>query len=245
MQTKFARKIVRRCAVFGVTGLLWTLAANGAILTYDLSAQWSAVDNPNGSWSYNQAGVPLLFHQNNWSSIPGLNGWTASAVGVSPPGWFQATVAYPEIELNDITVHSTSFDGPLANVTWTSPFPGTIDVIGQVWDVVHVDNRDGEWTLHVNNIAIASRSSVVGVAKHSAEADFASNVIAGHSLDAILVNAGDVVMFQIGKNPASSFGHFTGVEISIELTTVPVPAAAWLFGSGLGILFGRRCLGGF
>jgi hypothetical protein len=185
--------------------------------TYDLSADWSTSSNPNGVWSYNQGAAPLPLFQNNWLAT-GLNAWTANA-GL-PPSWSRSTIAYGTAVAGDVIVHASNGTDALANVTWISPSSGTIDISGQAWDVEHATGRDDDWSIFLNATTLASRASIFGVVKNSSDADFANNLALGQSLTGLAVLPGDVVTFQV-RRIQSSFGHFTGVDLTIELVPEP------------------------
>jgi hypothetical protein len=220
--------LIPRCArlglAFAVAWLLWTPLAQAT--TYNLAADWSTSSNPNGAWSYNQGAAPLPLFQNNWLAT-GLNAWTTAAG--QPPSWSRATIAFGTAVAGDVIVHASNSSDPLANVTWTSPAAGVIDVSGQAWDVQHATGRDDDWSLMLNATVLASRASILNVAKDSSDADFANNIVLGQTLNGLAVQPGDVVTFQV-RRIASNFGHFTGVELNIEL--VPEPSAIGLSAIG-------------
>jgi hypothetical protein len=203
---------------------------------YNLGADWSSVANPNGVWSYNQGAAPLPFYQTNWAGVGG-DGWTTTSTGIVPPAWILAVSAFGNAAVGDVVVHSTNFGGPLARVTWTSPGPGVLEISGQAWDVAHIAGRDDEWTLYLNATPLATRASILGVVKDSANAAFANNLLIGQSLTSLAVNAGDVVSFEV-RQTQNNNGHFTGVDLSIEL--VPEPSAVALAGVGLLIVGAGR-----
>ncbi|MCI0332937.1 MAG: PEP-CTERM sorting domain-containing protein [Planctomycetes bacterium] len=212
-------------------GSLLTSAEAWAI-TYNLSADWSTSSNPNGAWSYRQGGTPLPFFQSNWAGT-GQDGWTTTPTGISPPAWLKTSSPFGNAQPGDVFVHSSNFNDPLANVTWTSPQSGVISIAGQAWDVQHNLGRDDEWSLALNAGEIAHRVSVVGVAKNSAAADFGNNLNLGQSLSGLAVNAGDIVTYSVHQTQ-NNFGHFSGVELTIELIPIPEPAAlSLLLAAGL------------
>lgn len=220
--------LISRCArlgvAFAVAWLLWLSRAQAT--TYNLAADWSTSSNPNGAWSYNQGASPLPLFQNNWLAT-GLNAWTTGS-GL-PPSWSRSTISYGTAVAGDAVVHASNGTDAFANATWTSPVAGVIDISGQAWDVQHATGRDDDWSLLLNATVLATRASIVGVAKNSNDADFANNIALGQTLNGLAVQPGDVVTFQV-RRIASSFGHFTGVELNIEL--VPEPSAIDLLTPG-------------
>jgi hypothetical protein len=227
-----------------IVSLLAVAQLSRADTLYSLSTDWSNTSNPNGVWSYNQGSSPLASHQTNWAGTGG-DGWTTSTSGINPPAWLQqnGSPVLPNLAIGDVFVHSSNGSDANANVTWTSPASGTIDISGQAWDVEHQTGRDDAWTLSLNNIPIAFRGSIVGVAKNSAAANFANNPIP-HSLNNLLVSTGDVVRFEIHETTGQA-GHFSGVDLNIDLApsaAAPLPGAATAGMALMSVLGGTKWL---
>ena len=151
-------------AVFGLA-LLGNVPSAGATV-YDLEAQWSGANNPNGPWTYRQdlSALPLVA---DWP-IP--NGPTQPAWAPSDfsgnflPAWFKAVAAPNDSGLDwqpgDIIVHTTdSSNGVgegLANVLFTSPVASPVTISGDVWSAATDTGRANDWSLLVNGVAKAS-----------------------------------------------------------------------------------------
>jgi hypothetical protein len=230
-----ARRVARPTSALALIVGWFFLPARCDATVYDLSADWSTTNNPNGPWSYNQGLAPLPVFTSNWHGT-GLNAW--GRTDNQPPAWGLLTIPMGNGGPGDVVVHSTNFEGVPTNVTWTSSASGIIDISGQAWDVGHDGTRDDQWSLLLNSVVLASRSSIDGVAKDSLQADFANNLVIGQSLSALAVQPGDVVTFQIQVNHAD-FGHFSGVELAIEL--VPEPSVSILLAGGCATLFWFAC----
>ncbi len=223
---------------------LWAPVQAVAAVSYDLAGDWSTTANPDGAWTYRQGGAALPLHAINVFGIAGWNGWVPGG-SAPPPAWLLVTAPAPGADAapGDVVVHSTNFDGAPASVTWTSPAAGLVDISGQAWDVAHDPGRDDEWTLSLGAATLAYRASIVGVAKDSAAADFAGNLVGGASLSGLAIGAGEQIVFTV-QQTQGSFGHFSGVDLSVEFTPVPVPGALWLLLAPAALMMRCRRPGG-
>src|SRR5687768_13623576 len=138
------------------------VAATGT--TWDLTADWSDVANPNGVWAY-RGGSVTLPHVPNWTPLghpSGQPAWAPSTTnGNFLPAWFRAASpsVLPEIAPGDVVVHTwdISNGGPAgeANVTWTSPVDGSVDVTGAVWHGRDI-SRSNTWMVLKNGVTFTS-----------------------------------------------------------------------------------------
>jgi hypothetical protein len=211
--------------------------------TYDLVNDWSDTQNPNGAWSYNWDATPISVHQNFWW---GQGGWGYNDLGdgailkgsypTGVPDPFTGTPLDPPHDWvpGDVMMHALSLPygggSTCVNVTWTSPANGTIDLSGRAWDGEIFADRDVAWSLLVGGQTIASRSSVIGLYRSDAGAQFSSNLIGNSSLTDIPVTQGEVVEFMVATD--TYYGHFVGVQENIVLT-VPEANSARLLVAGL------------
>src|SRR5687768_9481800 len=97
------------------------ITSNAATQVYDLSADWSDTQNPNGPWSYLSGGgllgndpFPWVIGYNSFGEWDALRATTATT---AVPGY---------LEVGDI--FANSYLG--LNVRWTAPANGTISISG-------------------------------------------------------------------------------------------------------------------
>ena len=221
-----------------VVCILTTFTAKSA--TFNLQADWSDINNPNGVWSYNDGGGAITNHIDNY--LPGVfvNSQPAWANAASGSGhivsWFKSVNDTYDWFSGDVITHTwDSANGgvstPHSNLTWTSPSAGVIDISGAVWLARNI-GRSVDWDLSLNTFTLTGGSLFDGdVFDRSSPSDFAGGTGGASVLTGIPVVAGDQITLSLITT--SRFGEFTGIDFNIQLTTVPVPPALWLFGSGL------------
>jgi hypothetical protein len=226
-------------SVFGM-GIALLLSVSPALADkiYDVAADWSYVNNPNGVWSYNQGSTPLPSVQYNGWGGWGLTVWTTGDTGTKPPAWFKAAgpqdipvvVESAHWAEGDVIGHSTTLgQGATGNVTWTSPKAGTITIAGKAWDAYHQSDRNSGWLLYVGSDLVAQRNNsnggVYDIERAADAALFANNLMSGKSLDNLSVQAGDVVKFEI--EALTDLGMFVGLDLKIDYapaSAVPLPS---------------------
>ena len=196
--------------------------APGKQRTYDLTANWSSTQNPNGVWSYNHSASPItkpLTWEGNagWGYLPHADG---CVIKLNNPDPCTGGYAGYDRKSGDVVMHALSqhYEGAtkFVNVTWTSPSDGSIDIQGKAWDAGVFKDRDMSWSLIVGGKTIAQKASVRGVLRKDNAAQFASNLVAKEKLTGIPVTRGTCVEFRIATS--TFYGQFVGVEEQIVLT---------------------------
>jgi hypothetical protein len=188
--------------------------------TFNLTSQFSQSSNPNGVWSYNMSGSPIIAPLNTgygagWGYFPSADASILQATSaVDGHDW----------QVGDVVMHAPSvpYGGPTTflDIDWRSPANGTISISGSAWDAAFYDGRDANWWLSVGGTTIASRGSVFGLYRSDPAAQFSSNLLPAQNLTGIGVTAGEVV--RLGVATDTYYGHFVGVTEEITLTE-PVP----------------------
>jgi hypothetical protein len=149
-----------------------TVTTNATTQVYDLNAEWSDQQNPNGPWSYRQGDSLLTSDPFPWVGV----GYQACVGGGCV--WLPAQ---PVLERIAGTVHVDFIyisegilqDGDVlflpgvgGNVLWTAPVSGTIDISGAAWPLEGECYGEGEsfsesfsatsWALTHNAIVLSS-----------------------------------------------------------------------------------------
>lgn len=218
---------MRRNCRFIVGAVLALAAARGASSDdcWDLTEDFSDLANPNGVWSYNEGANPLP-HVDSWQST--LGGWAqpqpAYAYSENAtnrlPVWYQSngTETFDsDIQGGDVVVHSVDpFNGignGEANVTWTSPVAGMVNISGAVWEAREI-GRGNQWTLYLNNAPLSSGVVFSGDPYSRATPfDFALGSGGSSALQMLPVTVGDVLKLEIVRTTAP--GDFVGIRLRI------------------------------
>jgi hypothetical protein len=211
--------------------LLASPSVASAATIWDLATDWSDSANPNGPWAYRQGS----------NALPALaaGGWgPGTQPGNFLPFWAKASADnVAGYQTGDIIVHSV--DGQNgnpslgeANVAWTSPISGVIDISGFAFYSQFPLGRSNDFTLMLNSTVLATGtvSSTNGYDR-SNPLQFAATGVA--------VSAGDVVQLVFHRTPGQSDGSIAGVGLTIT-QTVPEPALASLLAAGSLALVGLR-----
>ncbi|MBI1369246.1 MAG: PEP-CTERM sorting domain-containing protein [Planctomycetes bacterium] len=201
---------------------------------FNLKTDWSESANPNGPWSLNE-GANALPHVDAWQKMIGgwatdQPGWARSEDGSDRlPFWFQSngneTFGHDWVT-GDIVVHATDpangAGNGLANVTWTAPSAGLIDILGGVYLGRDID-RSVDWRLRLNGTLLTGGSLFSGDLFDSGEPfEFSAGSGGANAVLALAVSAGDVVTLEFERTSVS--GDFVVVDLGVELTAVPEPA---------------------
>jgi hypothetical protein len=206
--------------------------------TYDIATQWSDSANPNGTWRYRN-GTSLLPHLADWEPTS-----SGTFTGPQPawvrkpqpelghiPAWLKAVVAPTGIfdwKVGDVVVHSTDTNtGPnsgAANVTWTAPSDGTINVRGATW-IGRDIGRGNTWSILKNGVQLTSGVVQSGdIYNRTSPMNFTAGSGGAKALAAISVKQSDVIELRyVAINPAA--GELAGVKFAIDLDKPPTIAA--------------------
>lgn len=205
---------------------------------WDLKADWSDEDNPNGPWAY-RGGDNLLGEQENWLGL-GQPGWADAASGRGHvPIWYRRIAALPpgasdDFQVGDILVHAWdessggSGRNP-ANVTWTSPLSGVFDVDLSIWIAIP-QGRFGTWTLLMNGSTLASGNL-------NDSDPYSSSSPAGYA-GRMTLSTGDVLRLDWAESVG---GYGPTADVNFRIEAVPEPLTWTLLLPALaGLLIRRR-----
>ena len=198
--------------------------------TYDLVTDWSDAANPNGTWTYRE-GVNALPHVAAWENMLGTYtgsqpGWADSEVGTSRlPVWYQSLDLESfvhDFEAGDVAVHTTDDTNGVgngnANVVWTSPIEGTVDVSGTVWMGREI-GRSNDWFVYKNATLLSQGSIASGDAFSRANPfELTDGSTGPDPFTDVPVAVGDVIRLEFAKT--STFGDLVGVNLSILVASL-------------------------
>jgi hypothetical protein len=225
--------------------LALTLALPAAAQNYDLKADWSDTQNPNGPWSFRQ-GTALLpainwfqqtFCSNNggWSGPTG--GWALTQDGtgriplfIKSRGNETPTVCGGTFERDwqtgDVIMHSYDpssggGNGGEGSVVWTSPFDGLITITGNIWHTRNI-GRSNDWFVrheYFNNnpASVIAQGTVAsgGTDSRANPRTFTSGAAVPSDLVNRFVAKGDQIRLLVQRT-SGSVGDFAGINMSIS-----------------------------
>lgn len=209
-----------------------------AATIYDLKADWSDTNNPNGPWAYRQGTTLLPFQPGLGVICCGVlpfGGWAPSA---NPhaflPMIVRSVLAAEGALPGDIWIHSVddgngkSANGQ-ANVTWTAPSDGVIDIALGLWHAQTSYNRSNDFYLTLRT-ALLDSGTISATNGKTRINPYTFNTTG------LSVHTGDVIQLTLQRTPGQFSGTSTGVNLTITLTPVPEPATCALLLSGLAAL---------
>ena len=207
-------------------------------VVYNLASGWSDASNPNGVWTYRE-GTNALPSDSDWT--PGAFPFTQPAWApgnATPiiPAWFLAAGAANEWQAGDVIVHTTDpGNGPgegLANVIWTSPGAGTVDIAGSLFEGRQL-SRTQFWSVYDNSTDLTDGTLLMdGTYVRATPQNLLSGSGGSAAVTGIAVQAGDTIELVFSNGGT---GDFVGVNLSIDYTqgAVPEPSTALLASLGL------------
>ena len=233
----FAAAVVSVCAGSALAG------------NYDLKTDWSDLANPNGVWSYREAGNALP-HVANWQSVQGgwatpQPGWARSESGTDRlPFFFKSNGSETftrDFVAGDIIVHTTDGTNGVgqgaANYLWTSPDAGTVNITGGVWMGRDIQ-RSNHWALAKNgNILTEGDISSGDVYSRATPFNFNAGTGGASAVTNLPIAIGDLITLTFTNTSGS--GDFVGTNLTL-VTTVPEPTILSMLALGGGMMLRRR-----
>ncbi len=198
---------------------LTTNAATGPCATtpttqvYDLKADWSDTQNPNGTWSYRRESDGSLLPSGPFPWVVNEEDWSGGPVGIARTT--EALVVPGSLELGDIFVSPRDPAG-LGGVVvrWTAPASGVINVSGNSWGCGGFD-----WVLKHNGNGLSSGDTWRTTNTRDLPYQFSSGSGGATTLQNIAVNSGDGVEMVFSTYIICFDDPPDGLNFTITLTT--------------------------
>lgn len=229
---------VRSCFVITVALFTAPINQSHAELVYDLAADWSDSNNPNGAWSYNGVdGQPLPVHRSDWDSQTRTEhfssaqpAWSAQNASRSVPMAFKSLGVTSGTTWNlDAPTGSVGMHGQpeFAGISWTSPISGIATLSGNVWKMRNNIGRTIEWRLTLNGSIFTGGTLTEANPYTSANPFDLADGSGGPSALTFPVAVGDVISLEAGRTLPAVDSDFVGVNFSISV--VPEASSLILF----------------
>jgi hypothetical protein len=196
------------------------------VAKWDLKLDWRINENPNGPWSLRED--TLVMPAQIWTDIFAFTN-SQPAFHANGPVWIFNTApaksANQDWDVGDILVHSQ--DGNVgqghgqANVAWTSPINGTVNIGGFAWMGREEGRASNSWKIFVRGSPVTEGLVYSGDQfSRTNPIPFEFGFGGTNSLRNIPVSVGDQIVLEVRR--ASFYGDYTGLNLIIS-QTVPDP----------------------
>jgi hypothetical protein len=200
-------------------------------ILYDLVADWSPEQNPNGAWSFYQ-GSTLMTFQTSLGPLGGVPGYAPGDVAGDflPVVWKLG----PDVDVHSVDIYNGSPALGDVSVRWTAQESGTIDLTGYMYYGQGTMNRSNDFLLSLGSDTLASGS--VHYEGYALPPKYT------YSFNGLKVTAGEVLSLTLwhtlGYTPGFEPGTITAMDWTITETpdvpgNVPEPATGILVMAGV------------
>ena len=208
-KTKPMTKSISLLASIAVLAPCLTVATHAATQVYDLKADWSDTQNPNGPWSFRDS-VGGLFVNTPcpWWNSAGGDAITKLTEASVLPGYEGSIVEPGSLEVGDVVLVAFVY----TSVRWTAPLNGIINISGALWPRENPQFFPLSWTLTHNGNPVSD--GLVGTGIRSSPYDLSSGSGGADGLLNISVQAGDQVELRLHTS-----GGAIGLNVTITLAS--------------------------
>ena len=232
MEHTLPLRLRAECVYVVIVAMSLALCAAGAgAQTWNLKADWSNTNNPNGVWRYlvdGATGVPGTRDSDPFLA-PGAPAVWSDGV-THHVGWSQSigTEIGLDVLTGDVYAH-TGVPQERIEIDWVSPLTGTVTVSGATWKLRDI-GRSNYWSILVNGTEVVSGQLVSGDGVDRGHPELFDFTTA--------VNAGDIVEYSAFT---LATGDYLGLDFSLNaVTTTPEPNTIALLGIGFAAFGFRR-----
>jgi alpha-tubulin suppressor-like RCC1 family protein len=218
-------------AGFGRTGSGGAVTcATSAHRAYDLSADWSDVQNPfpGGAWRLFEAPGQLFTSNMNWG-VPGADvpGWVDAQWPATAhvPIWLRVpsgtSIDAGQMPSGTVMVHgaeSGRTGTEYSYATWTSPCDGVAVVSGGAWDS-KTNDRPMTWSLRRNGVEFTRGDMFLADPYTSSNPFLFTLGSGGPGAVQQTVVAGDTLELWIYRTTTSTWANGVGVNLAVDLYT--------------------------
>jgi hypothetical protein len=247
---------VRWCVVINVI-----IAGAARAQIYNLAADWSDANNPNGAWALYEAPSDLFdvsqpdwygnaSNQPAWADAPGPDPFPPNplvpmwAKAIGDVGALSGDPIYAGfIDTGTVFMHAaedfrTGTD--FSSLVWTSPRNGTAHIDGGVWMAQAFSDRPHAWELRKNGVNFTGGPLTYGDGYDKTHPFLFSTGSGGAAAVDLTVAQNDQIELLIYKT-GSYFTPATFVAVDLSIEVVPEPnVLTWVSASGFVVFTARR-----
>lgn len=199
---------------------------------YDLSNDWSDVNNPNGVWSIYKNPTDLFTTNvaDWWSDGQGQKAWAddASPQTSHVPVWMKLTSPSSHdmgqlADIGTILVHGAESERTgteYTSVVWKSRINKTIHIVGGAW-VSKAFDRPMVWEIQKNGVALTSGVLTINDSYDQANPFYFVNGSGGAGATEVTVVKGDTIRLLVYRQSASTYSTFVAVKFAIVAGNLP------------------------
>lgn len=210
-------------------------SASAATFSFDLTADYSSANNPNGAWSFTVGGGGITEVPLQSTTFLGFPAWEAkSGAQSSAPIVFKLPVPFQSFGANEVIVKLPDFtdigqNGPLTNIVFTSPVAGVAAISGSI--------THGGGALPAGYRLFETHTNALLDAGGIGSGD-PPHVF---SASGVNLSVNDLVVLLLSPVTLSPPSPFVAIRLHIDIETpdvvqTPIPGALPLFATGLAVL---------
>lgn len=230
----------RNTLMLAIAAALATASISAAAPIWNLAADWSNTDNPNGVWSYNSApGEPITTSWPDWD--PDSNNsfgspqpaWAAAPFPQNDhvPVWFKriSDSAGMDIPLGEVGMHGPEWNDPVrwVGVSWTNPQDHPVHVFGSVWYAHPGAGRSADWRVRLNDTELTAGTVAEGDG-HPSDNPFRLSEGSGgaDALRDLVISPADMIAIEFISE--TTWSCFAGLDVQIVVCPADVNGDGWV-----------------
>ncbi|HOW72578.1 MAG TPA: PEP-CTERM sorting domain-containing protein [Phycisphaerae bacterium] len=227
----------RAWATVGMAVLMLGAGAAEAAI-WDLTADWSNDNNPNGVWTLmkSQTVAFTINQPDYYNNGTQQRAWADEVFSRNAhvPFWMKSQTT------GLISAHGAERDRTGSDYTsavWTSPIDGTVQISGAIW-TVWASGRRMDWQLLKNGVVLTSGQLLADASHINAPFDYADGSGGAAALSQTVAVGDRLELALISVSEGGNLGDSLG--LTFQIAPEPATLMLWLFGGAAAFRRRRR-----